>query len=117
MSELASVAYEERDAVQVASVRGEIDLSNADGLASELESCVPNRVESLVVDLSETTHLDSAGLRLLYGLKIALEARGQRLALVVPADALIRDVISITGLDAAVAVHPALEDAVRSVST
>ena len=113
MSELASVTFEERDGVQVAFVRGEVDISNADGLALELESSVPNRVESLVVDLSETTHLDSAGLRLLYGLKTALEARGQRLALVVPADALIRDVISITGLDAAVAVYPVLEDAVQ----
>jgi hypothetical protein len=39
----------------------------------------------------------TGGFRLLYGLKTALEARGQRLELVVPAGALMRDVISITG--------------------
>ena len=113
MSQLAHVEFESHERVRVAVVTGEIDLSNADSLGDQLASAVPNWMESLIVDLSSTTHLDSAGLRLLFGLKSDLEARGQSLLLVVPNDALTKQVISITGLEDAVPVHPTLEEALR----
>lgn len=111
MSRLAEVRLERREEVQIAYVEGEIDLSNATEIGAELQANVPNSVETLVVDLSGTTHLDSAGFRLLYGLRQQLDARGQGLRLVVPHDGLIMEVISITGLDQAVPISPTVEQA------
>jgi anti-anti-sigma factor len=113
VNRLAEVRLDERDEVQIAYVEGEIDLSNAGEIGSELEAAVPNFVQGLIVDLTGTTHLDSAGFRLLYNLRRQLETRGQVLRLVVPSEGLIAEVVSITGLDGAVAVYPTLEDALE----
>ena len=114
MTRLAEVRLERRGEVQVAYIEGEIDLSNAEEIGAELEASVPNSVESLVVDLSGTTHLDSAGFRLLYTLKRQLDARGQDLRLVVPEGGLILKVISITGLDEAVSISPTVDEAIQA---
>ena len=111
MSQLAEVRLDQRGEVRIAVIKGEIDLSNATEIGSQLEASVPNSAEALVVDLSGTTHLDSAGFRLLYGLRRQLDARGQELRLVVPDDGLIMKVISITGLDQAVSIYPTVERA------
>ncbi len=113
MSRLAEVRLERREDVQIAYIDGEVDLSNATDIGAELEASVPNSVEALVVDLSGTTYLDSAGFRLLYRLRRQLNARGQVLRLVVPHDGLIREVISITGLDEAVPISSTVEQAIE----
>ena len=61
--ELATIAFEdaERD---VATIRGEVDLSNADRLLDELMARV-GATPWLVVDLSGCSYLDSAGLRVI----------------------------------------------------
>ncbi len=115
MNGLAKLRLERREEVQIAYIDGEIDLSNATQIGGELEASVPNSVAAVVIDLSGTTHLDSAGFRLLYGLRRQLDARGQTLRLVVPDDGLIREVISITGLDDAVPISSTVERAIEGV--
>ena len=113
MNGLAEVRLERREVVQIAHIDGEIDLSNATEIGNELEASVPNSVKAVVVNLSGTTHLDSAGFRLLYALRRQLDARGQVLRLVVPDDGLIREMISITGLDEAVPISSTVERAIE----
>ena len=116
MSPLADVRLEVRDEVPVARVDGEVDISNAEEVAGALRAAVPNSAAGLVVDLSGTRHLDSSGLRLLYQLHRRLAGRGQGLWLVVPRQAPIMQVISITGLDDAMAVHETVDEALADMA-
>jgi anti-sigma B factor antagonist len=51
-----------------------------------------------VVDLTETSYLDSAGIRLIFGLAERLSRRGQELRLVVPDGAPIERVLVLTNV-------------------
>jgi anti-anti-sigma factor len=102
---LAKVSEEQRGDVVVAVVDGEVDASNADALGERLRSAVSNQSMALVVDLSPTGYLDSAGINLLFDLAADLRERQQRLHLVVPPAAVIGRAMAITGLDAAVPTH------------
>ena len=117
MSPLAEVRVEVRDEVPVARVEGEVDISNAEEVAAALREAVPNSTAGLVADLSGTGHLDSSGLRLLYQLHRRLAARGQGLWLVIPRQAPIMQVVSITGLDDAVPLHETVEQALADMAS
>ena len=56
-------------------LRGEIDLSAADALARTLERAVDD-LETLQLDLSEVTFLDSIGLAVVIRTALSLEGRG-----------------------------------------
>jgi anti-anti-sigma factor len=111
---LARVEETRHGDVVVAAVEGEIDASNTAEIAQLLRSALSNRSMALVVDLSPTRYLDSAGINLLFELGADLGERQQRLHLVVPPGAPIARAISITGLDAAVATHPDVKTALRA---
>lgn len=80
-------------------IRGDIDLSNADSLREELSAAIPNVAVGLVLDLSAVQYLDSAGLRLVHHLREDLRARGQRLRLVIPEQCVVHDALRLSGLD------------------
>jgi anti-anti-sigma factor len=105
------------EGVAVAAVDGEIDASNTDELASRLRAMLSNQHTALIVDLTETTYLDSAAINLFFELGADLLQRQQRLHLVVPAGSPIARALAITGLDAAVAVHPARTEAVARTAS
>jgi anti-anti-sigma factor len=94
MSLLAEVACEMRDGVPVASIRGEVDVSNADHLGAELHDVVPNAALGLVLDLSETTYFDSSGVRLLFDLGERLGRRQQSLRVVVSDGSFLADLLN-----------------------
>jgi anti-anti-sigma factor len=114
MSVLARIEEQAAPAegVSVVAIEGEIDASNVLEVGEHLRSLLTNRSTALVVDLSPTTYLDSAAINLFFGLGADLAQRQQHLLLVIPASAPIARAITITGLDAAVPVHPTREDAV-----
>ena len=85
MSPLARVVDEHVGELAVAAVAGEVDASNARDLGERLRAALTNRSLALIVDLAETTYLDSAGITLLFALDAELRERRQRLHLVVPA--------------------------------
>ena len=85
----------EQDVV-IARLVGEIDLGNADLVEREITGSLSNVPRALVVDLTETSYLDSAGIRLIFGLAERLSRRGQELRLVVPDGATIERVLVLT---------------------
>ncbi len=105
----------ERDVV-VARVIGEIDLSNADQLEHEISRALSNRSVALVRDLSECGYLDSAGIRLIFGLSERLSRRGQDLRLVVPEAAAIERVLGLTNVGDVAALYRSLEQALAGSS-
>jgi anti-sigma B factor antagonist len=80
-----------------------------------LRSLLTNRSVALVVDLSQTTYLDSAGINLLFALGDEMHGRQQRLAIVVADPSPIARMITLTGLDQAMPVHATLAEALGDV--
>jgi anti-anti-sigma factor len=79
-------------------VHGEIDLSNAHEVSSAIGIAMGQEARGLVVDLSDITYLDSAGVALLLRLAERLRARRRQLHLVVPRGSPVRRVLDFTGL-------------------
>ena len=108
---VARIRDEMHGDVPVVSVEGEIDVSNIGHLGERLRRALSNRGTALIVDLTETTYLDSAGLNLLFQLARELAERQQQLHLVVVPTSPIARVIGIVGLDSAVPTHATADDA------
>jgi anti-anti-sigma factor len=105
MSRLATIRDEREGDVPIVVVDGEIDASNSGEIADRLRAAVSNRSTAIVVDLTPTTYIDSAGINVLFQLGHELRERQQQLHLVVAQPSPIARMIAIVGLDAAVPTH------------
>ena len=112
---LAKVVVDQRDTGPVVRLQGEIDLSNSDAVRAEIVRVVPQDARGVVLDLTETTYLDSSGVRLLFDLAERLRARRQRLVLMVTEAALVRRVLILTKLDEAVPLRDRLDEALAAL--
>jgi anti-anti-sigma factor len=99
MSELAHLQSRRIGEIQLASISGEIDLSNARPLIDAIAATIPDDAALLVLDLSRTTYVDSAGIAAIFRLAERLRIRRQDLRLVVAPDSPIRAVLRLTHLD------------------
>ena len=114
MRALARVLVERRDEVPLAAIEGEIDVSNAADIATEVRAAVDNRAAGLVVDLTPTTYLDSAGINLLFALGDDLRTRQLKLRLVVAPGSSIARMLDITSLDRAYPTYATVEEAFQT---
>jgi anti-sigma B factor antagonist len=115
MSTLARLEDEWHGGVPVARLEGEIDASNVAEIGDRLRSLLTNRSVAMVLDLSATTYLDSAGINLMFALGEEMRGRQQRLGLVVADGSPIARMVTLTGLDQAVPVCPTLPEALAVV--
>lgn len=99
--ELATLRVRERGGIVLAVVEGEIDLSNAPVLLTQLTAAVSNAARGLLIDLTALEFLDSSGVHMLYDIADRLATRQQRLAVVLPADAPPRRAIELSGVEPA----------------
>lgn len=97
----------------VAGVSGEIDMSNVDDLGGELRRVFGAHPGTAVLDLTAVTYLDSAAVALLDDLAGGLRAR-RAVCVVAPRHGIAGRVLALSGLDAVVAVHDTVEDAVAA---
>jgi anti-anti-sigma factor len=116
MADLASVSVEREDDAQVVRLAGEVDISNAPRLEEDISDAVSNDVAGLVLDLSATDYLDSAGIRMLFELAQRLEGRRQALMLAVPGDSLIRHSLMVTEVEQAMGLHDTLPGALAALA-
>jgi anti-anti-sigma factor len=110
VDELANVVVRRRGTVCVATITGEIDISNVDEVASLLEDQLAEDATVQVIDLTGTSYLDSAGLRILYVIAERLRARRRTLHLVVPEEASILRLLELIDLPRHVEMHSRIED-------
>jgi len=115
MPELASVTAERHHDVQVVRLAGEVDISNAGRVQEDISGLVPNDAAGLVLELSDTQYLDSAGIRMLFELGQRLSGRRQLLAAVVPDDSLIRHSLIVTEVDQAIGLAGTLDEALTRI--
>lgn len=83
----------------VAHLVGEIDMSNAEDLSAAVIGATPNEVRGVVLDLSGVDYLDSAGIWVIHGMRASLQARGQRLVLVIPPRSPVHDTLRLSGAE------------------
>jgi anti-anti-sigma factor len=113
VTELARVEAEQRGLLCVIRLHGEVDISNDKEVLAAIEMAVPHGALRLIVDLTHTTYLDSAGLALLFRLAERLQARRQQMGIVAPVESPVRTVLELTGLPRVIPLEARLEDAVR----
>jgi anti-sigma B factor antagonist/stage II sporulation protein AA (anti-sigma F factor antagonist) len=111
VSDLARVEGEQQGTICLVRVHGEIDLSNAHEVSTEIGDAMGQEASRLVVDLSDITYLDSAGVALLLRLAERLRSRRRQLYLVVPRGSPVRRVLDFTGLPGVIPLESRLEDA------
>jgi anti-anti-sigma factor len=105
MTDLAKVDTSTVHGRPIIHVRGEVDLSNADQVRDAIGAAVPDDAVVVIVDLSDTAYLDSAGVAMIFRLAERLNVGRQELRLVVPSEAPIRAVLRLTRLDHVVPVQ------------
>lgn len=104
---------EHGDRTLIATVSGEIDSANADGIRAALTEAVTNHSLALILDLSAVDYLDSAGIELLYRLREDLRSRGQDLHVVIPSGSPASSAVRLAGVAEHLEVEQTLEEAVR----
>jgi anti-anti-sigma factor len=113
--ELATLRVRERGGIVMAVVEGEIDLSNAPILRTELTAAVSNAARGLLIDLTALEFLDSSGVHMLYDIADRLATRQQRLAVVIPADAPPRRAIELSGVEPVTWLYPDQSSALQAL--
>jgi anti-anti-sigma factor len=111
VSSLARIEAMNLDGARLVRVIGEIDLSNARDLMDAIGNAVPSDASRVVVDLSETAYVDSAGIAMIFRLAERLSYSRQELRLVVPADAPIRRVLELTKVHQVIPVQDSIVEA------
>src|SRR3954467_10110568 len=102
------------DERHVVAVRGEIDLFTAPELKQKLTDAIEGGKTRIVVDLSETTFLDSTALGVLIGAVKRLRSRDGVLT-IVNTDANIAKTFEITGLDQIFTIRPTRDQSVEAL--
>jgi anti-sigma B factor antagonist len=116
MEQTVRIEIDQRGGLVVARIAGEVDISNVADVRRQLTACVSNSSLGLVVDLSETSYLDSSGLHVLYDLATALKQRRQRVRLVAPEGTASERVLLLTGFDKAIPISSTVAAAVEEIS-
>jgi anti-anti-sigma factor len=115
MTGLVQVHTRQVESVPVCEVRGELDASNVEHVREQILNAATSEAPGMVIDLTETTYLDSAGVRILFELARRLRSRRQELRIAVPADGIVRRVLVLTALGDVVPLESLADDAVRAL--
>lgn len=114
---MADLRFEREEKTLVAVVTGEVDMSNAASVRQQIVESVTPDDDAMIVDLSELSFIDSAGLHALIELGTVLDERRQQLLLCVPHGSHIERAIEIIGLSRAVSVHSDRAEAIEVART
>ena len=101
--------------VTVLELLGDHDLATADELAAAIDQALASR-PGLVVDLSETTFIDSTVLHLLINAHQALQARGHGVIVQITAASAVLRVLELTHLDNALGIAYDRDAAIASAN-
>jgi anti-sigma B factor antagonist len=86
------------DKAHVVAVSGEVDLFTAPEFKQRVTAPIGAGIDHVIVDLTETTFIDSSSLGVLIGAHRRLQQRGGRLVVACDAEAILKT-FRITGLD------------------
>ncbi len=107
------VTASERPGVPVLHCRGEIDVASAPELHALLSDLVGQEPQTLVVDMSAVSFIDSSGLGVLVSAEKDMRTTGHGLRLVAPRPQIER-LLEMTGLNEVFTVVTSMSDAVTA---
>lgn len=113
---MSPLELERIDEVPIAHVNEDIDAANATTIQHQLADALGPDASTLVVDLSETRYLDSAGIDMLLRLSDRLDHRRAKLILVIPDTSRLKHLVSIVGLPDAIAIYSTLPAALQEAA-
>jgi anti-anti-sigma factor len=116
MSTLLEIHEDWHDDVPVLRLEGEIDVSNVGEIRTRMRDLVTNRQFALIVDLTPTSYLDSAGINLLFAVGEEMRGRQQQLHVVLNEDSPLTRMVALTGLDKSLPMHSTLERALAATA-
>jgi len=85
---------------QVVRIDGDVDIANAYDIDHRVSTAYRPQIEHVIVDLADTTYLDSAGLAMLVRLCSRLADARTKVTVVAPPDSAAHRVIVLSGLSA-----------------
>jgi anti-anti-sigma factor len=115
MPELAKLSFETEGDVELARVAGEVDASNVDDLTQQLLDAVSNQSRALVLDLTETSYIDSSGISLIFDAAARMKNRRQQLRLVVSPKSFVSEVLAAVSMADSVPIDAGVGEALRAV--
>lgn len=110
MIDLARVEARDLGAVRLVRVIGEVDLSNAADVMEAVAEAVPGDASHIILDLSETTYLDSTGIAMIFRVAERFGYHRQELRLVVPSKTPIRALFDLTDVNRVIPVHEGIDE-------
>jgi anti-anti-sigma factor len=114
---MSPLDLERIDGVPIVHVNEDIDAANVTTIQQQLANALGPDASRLVIDLSETRYLDSAGIDMLLRLSDRLDNRRAKLILVIPDTSQLKRLVSIVGLPDAIAIHPTLAGALQEAAS
>ncbi len=115
MNESPTLHIEDEGAVRIARVGGELEVSSVGPLRERMLAAVENHDAGLVIDLSDATYVDSAGVNLLFEVAERLALRQLSFAIVYPEGGVVERVLVLVNVAAVAEVHRSVDEAVRAV--
>jgi anti-sigma B factor antagonist len=113
---LADVQITQSQYALIARLSGEIDMSNAEDMGATVVAATPNEVAGVVLDLSDVEYLDSAGIYVIFGVRASLQARGQALVMVIPADSPVHDALRLSGAERPGEIAETVDEALKTIN-
>ncbi|HET7053422.1 MAG TPA: STAS domain-containing protein [Solirubrobacterales bacterium] len=113
---MSPLDIEQIDGVPVVRVNDDIDAANVSTTLRQLAEALGPDALSLVVDLSATRYVDSAGIDMLLRLSDRLDQRRAKLILVIPDTSRLQRLATLVGLPEAIAIHPSLANALQEAA-
>ena len=115
MPELARLSFETEGQVELAHVAGEVDASNVEDLTNQLLDAVSNNARALVLDLTQTSYIDSSGISLIFDAAARMKNRRQQLRLVVPPKSFVSEVLAAVSMADSVPIDAEVAAAIRAL--
>ena len=107
----ANVEIAQHDGLAIARIRGDIDTSNVNEIELALETASAGNGPGLLVDLTSVDYLNSAAIKMLFGLSEQLRIRGHQLRVVMDEAAPMRKVLATIHFERLVPVHRTVTEA------
>jgi anti-sigma B factor antagonist/stage II sporulation protein AA (anti-sigma F factor antagonist) len=114
---LVGLEIEDRGAVVIARVTGELDIAEAAVTGDRVTEGFPSEARGLVVDFTRLEFIDSSGIAMLFQLVRQLSARRQELHVVAVPGGPVARVLEIVEFGRAAPVHEDVDSAVAAVDS
>jgi anti-anti-sigma factor len=114
MTELARVEIDRRGDALIASIHGEVDIGNVSDVETAITDAIDHGETRHVINLTPTTFLDSAAIRLLFTLATMFRTRRQQLYIVVPDASPVARVLTLTAVHEVIPTHADVDSALAS---